>query len=107
MKEPTQEVIKEFWEWYGFEHIGGYTIEWIAPDGQTCLDVLPPIDLNNLFKWAVPKVQTRYEIAIILPPGNTGRAIVRIGHNEPVDMLTLKDALFWAIYQVIKEEKMK
>ena len=43
--KPTQEQIKEFWEWYS------------APIGES-LDgrkVYRPIDLNNLFEYAVPK----------------------------------------------------
>jgi len=56
MNEPTEVQVKEFWERYGFtdrydydtgcgywEHVGGDA----DPD-------LPPTDLNNLFKHAVP-----------------------------------------------------
>jgi hypothetical protein len=100
MKEPTQEI-KEFWEYFG-QKVENRSEYGRLPDWG-----YPPITLDNLFKWAVPKLQTTNEIVIILPPGDTERAIVRIGWKEGVDMPTLKDALFWAIYRVIKEEKMK
>ncbi|KKN74763.1 hypothetical protein LCGC14_0388050 [marine sediment metagenome] len=59
--EPTQEQIKEFWEACGLHHyvspkekISYEDNHWIAPDG-TKYSGYPPIDLNNLFKYAVPK----------------------------------------------------
>jgi hypothetical protein len=53
-KQPTDEQIKEFWEWCGFEYAGrGGYYENIScykyPDGKYC--ELPPIDLNNLFSY--------------------------------------------------------
>lgn len=75
MTEPTQEQIKEFWEWCGFKyipfkHLGtrkdksvlypkGVTVistqqeHWEYPDGSK-QTVAPDIDLNNLFRYAVP-----------------------------------------------------
>ena len=46
MKEPTEAQIEELWEWCGF-----YDVE----DGVPPPIGTPPIDLNNLFKYAVPK----------------------------------------------------
>jgi len=73
----NDEQIKEFWKGCGFTHIPfkhlstrkdksvlhpqGITVTtvqqecWIYPDGSKHA-VVPPIDLNNLFKHAVPKV---------------------------------------------------
>jgi len=50
--------IKEFWKKCGVQIHGlptqhGLVFEY--PDGK-CSPTLPPIDLNNLFKYAVPKV---------------------------------------------------
>lgn len=64
--EPTQEQIKEFWEWCGFTHnigskmwnYGKYketNAWWVAPNGKKYVD-LPLIDPNSLFKYAVPKL---------------------------------------------------
>ena len=59
MEQPTDEQIKEFWEWFGFVDTfegdtGAYY--WKAPNGDAGID-LPPLDLNNLFKYAVPKLR--------------------------------------------------
>ena len=57
MKEPTEEQIRKLWEWCGFEEINGspefgYTGKKLGGSKYTNLN----LDLNNLFKWAVPKV---------------------------------------------------
>ena len=48
--------LKDFWEWTGFKYIGGYTVMWVDPKGQMA-DELPALTLDNLFKWAVPRVK--------------------------------------------------
>ena len=62
---PTDEQIKKFWErcgfwqytiWHGFMGLTSHK-EWIDPKGDIYGDNLPPIDLNNLFKYAVPKLK--------------------------------------------------
>lgn len=54
--EPTQEQIKEFWERCGIE-IAKFTdripLERIGEGGY----MAHPIDLNNLFEYAVPKLE--------------------------------------------------
>jgi len=72
--EPTQEQIKEFWEWCGLVHISNPIKEvansceamamdtplngWYKPDYSkgsselVSLREVPKIDLNNLFKYA-------------------------------------------------------
>ena len=67
MNEPTQEQIKEFLEWCGwkekpiarsFRTIDWPDYAWHDPNGEAHPDTgLPPIDLNNLFKY-VPKRMT-------------------------------------------------
>jgi len=56
--EPTQEQIKEFWERYGYTgKLAG--IEDIGEREGKLVYVYPPIDLNNLFKYAVPKLEAQ------------------------------------------------
>lgn len=61
-REPTQAEIREFWEWCGLKVVseaarlssGLYILEaWRMPDGE--INFRPALDLNNLFKYAVPK----------------------------------------------------
>ncbi len=66
--QPTQEQIKEFWEECGFHfqdlselkpqyrHEGNR--RWVSPLGE--IGGLPDLDLNNLFKYAVPKLKSEY-----------------------------------------------
>jgi len=59
----TNEEIKKFWEWCGFTILKEKEwdlrrrarIGFIYPNGGRYTR-LPSLDLNNLFKWAVPKV---------------------------------------------------
>jgi hypothetical protein len=114
----TKEEIKEFWEWCGFKPvdtvINGFKYhEWIHPDGlQT--NWLPEIDLNNLFKYAVPKVtqidlwtNTQWsEAKHTVIPAEYGATVklydeYKFGNGKDTDPAL---ALFWAIYQVIKEK---
>ena len=64
-KQPTQEQIKEFWEWCGIRYEADQDcFKVIFPDSEwynfgsdwKMGEIEPSIDLNNLFKWAVPKV---------------------------------------------------
>ena len=117
MKESTQEQVKELWEWCGFEerhNPGSYmdvTIAetvWFDPKGSKC-GILPPIDLNNLFRWAVPKLQKDgwlislrghefkgYDALLEYVPKDL--SLVRADNDDPAL------ALFWAIWEVIKNE---
>lgn len=67
MKEPTQGELREFWEWCHapIGKISGLYDDWIFGDGQLSWGefkrrngepILPDLDLNNLFKYAVPQV---------------------------------------------------
>ena len=127
---PTKEQEQEVWEWCGFEvwewcgfkealigdghltprrHYG-----WIYPkyanknSYETKINSrLPRIDLNNLFKYAVPvaieKLESRFDAVTNLVRGlellfQAWLANIREGYP-------LEDALFWAIYKVMKETK--
>ena len=94
---PTEEEIKEFWEWCGIPtNIDTNGDRFYLTEGKwTGL----PIDLNNLFKWAVPKV-IEEGLTISHYFDNPVTWSVEIGMSETKD----KDpalALFWAIYKVI------
>lgn len=108
-KEPTQEQRKEFWERCGFEY-GLHLVQhktmpykitgWKSPDGSWLSEGFPPIDLNNLFRYALPKFLEEYgegrTLGLLV---DWVRAIVQQnlwGEEAP--------ALFWALRQV-KEDK--
>jgi len=106
MNQPTKEQVRRFWEQCGFKfsHLAsvhnfflGDTGEkvkfWLYPDGNC--DILPPIDLNNLFKYAVPKLLEKI-----------GKfEIVALVNNAVCDAVEAKgeitDFLFWAIYKAL------
>lgn len=83
MDKPTQKQIKKFWEGYGLYKKNG-KVEWWAELP------FPPIDLNNLFKYAMAKLdQSRYYKAL---------SSIFLKNDDPAL------ALFWALWQV-KEVK--
>jgi len=111
VEKPTQEQIREFWEWCGFERarfeptvkgVSKYQYEvgyWVYPDNITDKMIwsqeLPSIDLNNLFKYAVPKLDKELALTIL--------------RSWVFNILTTKPAkdnpalaLFWPIYKVMK-----
>ena len=107
MKRPTYEQIEEFWEWCGLELLkasdGNYRWFSLASEVNQSYDIvspvdsetnLPIVDLNNLFKYAVPKLKVKGQpIAIV------EKFLQSIGH----DLFFSEDpalALFWAIRQV-------
>lgn len=120
MGRPTEEQIREFWQKLGAElehdwenEYCGHTIsdcvcrvchqsDWPPPTNNRCY---PPITLDNLFRWAVPKLQM-YELRSYNQDGE---------HTVVVSILTdggwrgqvAKDpalALFWAIWKVMDKE---
>ena len=50
--------LQEFWEWCGGEFTTKTQSAMRMPDGSI-FHVCPPIDLNNLFKYAVPKLHKK------------------------------------------------
>lgn len=124
MKEPTEEQIKEFWEWCGFKrklsasenpHYWTYYSDEI---GLISRNDLPPIDLNNLAKWAVPKLikDTATELEIhfdYLPSHNKWNCQLGLGFYEREESKynlavatgdTLVLSFFWAIYKVMEKK---
>ncbi len=60
-QEINQQELQEFREWCGFKpsaatlwNKSGY---WMTPDKQKGTPNLPPLDPNNLIKYAVPKMR--------------------------------------------------
>ena len=119
--QPTEEQIKEFWEWCGLQqnYHGWYKPcpdRVNEPDYYLGLDA-PKIDFNNLFKWAVPddlavefmphgnmiecKLLYRYSMnAETLLDTPYGWRIKGIG-KAPTRILSL----FWAIYTIQKKRQ--
>jgi hypothetical protein len=122
MTEPTQEQIADFWHYFGFlQEVKQFDGDRYSSDKHWVLYgkgydsyKLPEIDLNNLFKWAVPKLYKQYINSIeveILPPvaSSPNLWVVRITtQRKDLSQASANDpalALFWAIYQVIQETK--
>jgi len=99
MDKPTKEQIKKFWEWCGFFKVDyADTMPWRFPasKGYECYFGIPDIDLNNLFKYAVPKVLEKvgkYE-TVVLVNNAVCNAVEASGKID--------EFLFWAIWEVIK-----
>ena len=108
MNEPTQEQIKEFWEWCGLHYHGeaGELLVY-APDGTVFNCGQPRIDLNNLFKYAVPKLDKMgnhlilrshvYSESLVDSPDYEAEIAGGIKSHSIDPAL----ALFWAIWKVI------
>jgi len=100
MTEPTKAQEKEFWERCGFKWWD--TAEaWCFGKDEVSRE-LPPIDLNNLFKYAVPKLWKKlnrdgeaYKFDRIW------KAIIR----ALLDGEDISDAVFWVIWEVINDRK--
>jgi hypothetical protein len=101
-RQPTEQEIEKFWKWCGFTERGGFPV-W--PDGKTWpqRDVkLPAINLNNLFKYAVPRLPTG---SLLWYGGNKGYGVCINNPHVESDNQDPALALFWAIYEVIQEVK--
>lgn len=112
MNKPTEEQIKKLWEWCGIEEKleGDTGVRYYHYPNHLCDIQLPPADLNNLFKWAVPKLQFKgFVINLVAMEFASFRIHV-------LDITTSKEwhfekdeadpalALLLAILQVIEEE---
>ena len=109
--QPSDSEKREFWEWCEFKFIkDGYgwgQDSWLSPLGDTLLK-LPNLDLNNLFKYAVPKLKDNYQYELIGWNEGQHRAVInkfQKGWAETYTIAMDKDpalALFWAIWEVIQ-----
>ena len=102
MEQPTQEQIKEFWEWCGYIY-GTNKGCWKHPDGNN-RTYLPQITLNNLFKYAVPKLSYCFLSAVWIDDNNRVEYSCSVGHPDGEGKTDLMEdpalALFWALWQV-------
>ena len=114
--KPTDEQVKEFWEWCGGKYIGGNyntgePAHYVMPDGGIIPEGIP-IGLNNLFEYAVPKVFecfviNRFECCVDSRRDGLGYQWVIGSSHLAKDYRTgeyIKDntlALFWAIWEVM------
>ena len=106
--QPTKEHKQWLWEQCGFEYLPHLTA-WNLRQSDGLLDLYedaPLIDLNNLFKYAVPKLQLEgYVISLVAMEFAAFRVHfmkVTTGkewHFEK-DEADPTLALFWAIYEV-------
>jgi len=119
--QPTEEQVKKFWEWCGFRYryipYGSLQArelpeypdiadaqKYCLTDPNSCESDYPELDLNSLFKWAVPKVLesgidvtvTAYRTSPVKWQADLGYLM----HTELDPAL----ALFWAIWKVIEGE---
>ena len=101
MDKPTKEQIQWFWEKCGFTYVFDESQGWLSPDGVWGNDN-PPIDLNNLFKYAVPKL-----VKWIMGNNPNGEIKVIVYTEKNFFKSLDKDpalALFWAIYKAFGGE---
>ena len=105
MNEPTKEQIQWFWKQCGFNAspkiIPDY---WVHQVDEVGWWQLPPIDLNNLDKYAVPKVFEGKLWLELLGDSIMGwdARIHHLAGNDCYSIYQDKDlalALFWAIYK--------
>lgn len=107
--KPTEVQVKEFWEKFGFgkDSIGNITF----PDSTENMPIYggadyPSIDLNNLFKYAVPKLD--HPNILLYYDGNVKEWFCKLTiAQHPWEIGEFGEnpalALFWAIQEVIKD----
>lgn len=102
MNKPTQEQIKEFWEYFD---IAPLMCNRLPNVGKL---IYPEVDLNNIFKYAVPRLFQNGLFISLVADKRFCRATILSGILDRKDKVTAvgehKDpalALFWAIYKVI------
>ena len=96
LNKPTEEQITEFWKLLGWGEAPGIGL--ISPNGE---DYVPPLDLNSLFKYAVPKL-SYWTISQEINT-RTGASVQTLDYQKSGVIFgeTPALALFWAIYRVI------
>ena len=114
-EEPTKEQIREFWEWCGFEFDERWSEFNPYKDHNGVIQhSRTPIDLNNLFKYAVPKVIEKLDKQSV-----RFECFYRFIENEWVWVYWITDdldhithaidedpalALYWALDKAMKEQ---
>lgn len=107
---PTTEQIRTFWEWAGFRIEDGPS----APAGKVIRSrckypnghrgYIPVISLNNLFKWAMPKLinDIGTMATYMLACDAMYEAIEKVNFSEKKAEYNGEPALalFWAIWEV-------
>lgn len=108
--KPTDEQVKKFWEKCGFEYRPMISVKyekwvWYYPDTPYSYLELPPIDLNNLFRYAVPKV-LKYDVVLVCKGEREYEASTWESPNgKQITYTEARDpalALFWAIWEVLE-----
>lgn len=105
--KPTEAQRRRFWEWCGFT-LGksknkdsvfyGWTT-YIYPDNPIPVVNVPTLDLNNLWQYAVPKLDSK-----LVKPKLLTKWILEVIENN-LDEKQSAQALFEAICEVIKDEQ--
>lgn len=119
--KPTEEQLKRFWTWRGFRQAtkdevcaGCNPLNWWRyPDKQQSQSFLPDLDLNNLYKYAVPKLFTsKYSMYSVTFTRNGAELETHHEdkyssgvYHETWDDKEYALALFWAIYKLIEDDK--
>ncbi len=89
--EPTKEQIKWLWEQCGFSRDGAW---WISPNNKRT-DVFPPrLDLNNLFRYAVPLLEGK------LGYKEAYKLLIR-WITEVIEGKDPAESLFWAVFKAL------
>jgi len=108
--QPTSEQTQWVWEQCGFEfwkpvENGAYDI--LFPDGSLCLGKMVGIDLNNLIRYAVPKLNEQGYYIVEISQDYPNWEVIIEGHNQVFSNAKvgesqdhkLEDALFWACFK--------
>ncbi len=101
--KPNDAQVKVFWEWYGFEWHNLIGL-WHDPIHGLVSSILPPIDLKNLFKYAVPRLNRAGSLSFYRD--GTYGACINSPHIE-VDGSDPADALFWALDRMRESDDTK
>ena len=112
-RQPTEEQNKEFWKWYGqYKECGYcrgtgriYINPFVYHQCNACNGnggFKPPIDLNELFRLAVPEVLKDYRLTIETDLDNYTATFSDdpLHINSQVTDKDLALALFWALWKV-------
>jgi hypothetical protein len=99
-KQPTQEQLQRFWIWCGLKEVhpsSMYNHTKYSLDGLP-FDELPILDLNNIFKYAVPKIAFKEDLLI-----DWIESLYNVSKVNPDNQIEQDPALslFWKFMEVI------